>query len=344
LKENEGRLLSVLNGKAVDPPPIWLMRQAGRYLPEYRELRARAGSFWTMCMTPEMAAEVTLQPIRHFGFDAAILFSDILVVPFAMGREVCFEDGGPTLEPVKTVEILECDEELWGKRLAPVYATIVETKARLDGGTALLGFAGAPWTLATYLVEGGGSADQRAAKLWGYRKPDEFVGLLDRIADCVAFHLVQQLKAGADAVQLFDSWAGGLPEHLYDSWVITPTKRVVDTVRKTRPDACIIGFPRASTLEGYRRYVRETGVDAVSLDTAVPLRWAAEELPAETVIQGNLDPMALVAGGPAIHRAVDEILFAMQGHPFIFNLGHGVLPETPPEHVADLVRLVRSAR
>jgi uroporphyrinogen decarboxylase len=233
---------------------------------------------------------------------------------------------------------------LWAKRLAPVYAAIAETRARLDRGTALLGFAGAPWTLATYLAEGGGSTDQRAAKLWGYRRPDELAQLLNRIAECVACHLVRQLEAGADAVQLFDSWAGGLPERMYDEWVLTPTRRIVDAVRKTRPDARIIGFPRTSTLGGYKRYASETGVDAVSLDTAVPLRWAAKELPAQIVIQGNLDPVVLVAGGPAMHRAADEILTAMQDRPFIFNLGHGVLPETPPEHVAELVHLVRSAR
>ncbi|HEY1961259.1 MAG TPA: uroporphyrinogen decarboxylase [Rhizomicrobium sp.] len=344
MKEDEGGLLSVLNGRVVEPPPFWLMRQAGRYLPEYRELRAKAGSFWTMCMTPELAAEVTLQPIKRFGFDAAILFSDILVVPYAMGRSVRFEDGGPTLEPVNSVESLEHDEGRWAERLAPVYAAIGEVKARLEPGTALLGFAGAPWTLATYLAEGAGSTDQRAAKLWGYRRPDEFAQLLERVADCVAFHLIRQLEAGADAVQLFDSWAGGLPERAYEDWVIVPTKRIVDAVRTARPDARIIGFPRASTLEGYRRYAAHTGVDAVSLDTAVPMRWAVEQLPAHMVVQGNLDPLALVAGGSAMGRAVGEILDATRGRQFIFNLGHGVVPETPPEHVAELVRLVRSAR
>jgi uroporphyrinogen decarboxylase len=344
LKEDEGHLLSVLSGKAVDPPPFWLMRQAGRYLPEYRELRARAGSFWTMCMTPELAAEVTLQPIRRFGFDAAILFSDILVVPFAMGREVRFDEGGPTLSPITSVGELEGDEPLWAKRLAPVYAAIAVVRARLASDVALLGFAGAPWTLATYLAEGGGSADQRAAKLWGYRKPEEFAELLARIADCVAFHLIRQLDAGADAVQIFDSWANGLPTRAYEKWVIAPTKRVVEKVRESHPRARIIGFPRASTLDGYKRYADETGVDALSLDTAVPVTWAAKNIPPRITIQGNLDPIVLLAGGPALHRGVDEILDALRGRPFIFNLGHGVLPETPPEHVTELVRLVRSGR
>jgi uroporphyrinogen decarboxylase len=320
------------------------MRQAGRYLPEYRELRARTGSFWTMCMTPELAAEVTLQPIRRFGFDAAILFSDILVVPFAMGREVRFDDGGPTLEPLDAIEALESDEGLWAKRLAPVYAAIAEVKVRLDPGTALLGFAGAPWTLATYLAEGGGSSDQRAAKLWGYRKPKEFVALLARIADCVALHLIRQLDAGADAVQIFDSWASGLPARAYADWVIAPTKRVVEKVRKSHPRARIIGFPRASTLEGYRLYADQTGVDALSLDTAVPMVWAAKNLPPGIAIQGNLDPITLLAGGPALGEAVRDIVLAMRERPFIFNLGHGVLPETPLEHVAELVAQVRLAR
>lgn len=344
MKEDERLLLSVLNGKAIDPPPIWLMRQAGRYLPEYRDLRAKAGSFWTMCMTPELAAEVTLQPIRRFGFDAAILFSDILVLPYAMGRTVRFEEGGPTLDAIGSAEALEADEALWGKRLAPVYAALSEVKARLEPGTALLGFAGAPWTLATYLAEGAGSTDQRAAKLWGYRRPEEFAQLLERIADCVAFHLIRQLEAGADAVQLFDSWAGGLPERMYDDWVLTPTKRIVALVRKARPDARIIGFPRLSTQDGSKRYAAETGIDAISLDTGIPMRWAAEQLPAKAVIQGNFDPIALIAGGSAMERAVNDIRAALRGRPFIFNLGHGVLPETPPEHVAELVRLVRSAR
>jgi uroporphyrinogen decarboxylase len=345
LKEDERpRLTCVLDGEAINPPPVWLMRQAGRYLPEYREMRAKAGSFWTMCMTPELAAEVTLQPIRRFGFDTAILFSDILVVPFAMGREVRFDEGGPTLWPITSVGELEGDETLWAKRLAPVYAAIAEVRTGLDPGTALLGFAGAPWTLATYLAEGGGSTDQRAAKLWGYRKPEEFAALLERIADCVAFHLIRQLDAGADAVQIFDSWASGLPARAYEKWVIVPTRRIVEKVRKSHPDARIIGFPRASTLEGYQRYAAETGVDALSLDNAVPMAWAAANIPPRITIQGNLDPIALLAGGAALAEAVQDILAAVRDRPFIFNLGHGVLPETPLEHVAELVAQVRPAR
>jgi uroporphyrinogen decarboxylase len=344
LKEDERvSLLSVLEGSRAAPPPIWLMRQAGRYLPEYRAMREKAGSFWAMCMNPQSAAEITLQPIRRFGFDAAILFSDILVVPYALGCDVAFEDG-PVLTPVSDAARLDGDPGRWKTRLAPVYDTIRLVRSSLSKGVSLLGFAGAAWTLATYMAEGKGSSDQRAAKLWDYRDPKGFQALLDVLEDCVAFHLAAQLEAGADAVQIFDSWAGGLPARQFADWVIAPTKRIVDKVRAVHPGAKIIGFPRAATLEGYRRYAVETGVDAVSLDTAVPMEWAARELPRGVVLQGNLDPIALVAGGRALADATDAILGAMHSRPFIFNLGHGVLPETPPEHVAELVARVRQTR
>jgi uroporphyrinogen decarboxylase len=343
LKEDEDRtLLNVLKGESRWPPPIWLMRQAGRYLPEYRELRAKAGSFWTMCMDPEMAAEVTLQPIRRFGFDAAIIFSDILTVPFALGRTITFTDGeGPSLQPVASTDCLERDTEVWRRKLEPAYETLRLVRKALRPETALLGFAGAPWTLATYMAAGRGGDEQRAAKLWGYRRPAEFAALLDLLGDCVAAHLVAQLEAGAGAVQIFDSWAGGLPERAYGDWVIAPTRRIVDQVRRARPGARIIGFPRASTLAGYLRYAEGTGVDAVSLDTTAPMSWAAANLN-QVVIQGNLDPVALLAGGSAMAQATDDILSASRGRPFIFNLGHGVLPETPLEHVSELVARVRS--
>ncbi|HEY8697654.1 MAG TPA: uroporphyrinogen decarboxylase [Rhizomicrobium sp.] len=333
----------MLEGRSATPPPIWLMRQAGRYLPEYRAMREKAGSFWAMCMNPQSAAEITLQPIRRFGFDAAILFSDILVVPYALGCEVAFEDG-PTLAAVSGAAQLDRDRERWTMKLAPAYEALRLVRPSLPKDVALLGFAGAPWTLATYLAEGKGSSDQRAAKLWAYRDPKGFQALLDALEDCVAFHLAAQLEAGADAVQIFDSWAGGLPARQFADWVIAPTKRIVDKVRAVHPEAKIIGFPRAATLEGYRRYAAETGVDAISLDTAVPMEWAARELPRGVAVQGNLDPIALVAGGPALAEAAQAILSAMNGRPFIFNLGHGVLPETPPEHVAELVARVRQTR
>jgi uroporphyrinogen decarboxylase len=321
------------------------MRQAGRYLPEYQAVRAKAGSFWTMCMTPELAAEVTLQPIERFGFDAAIVFSDILVVPYALGMDVRFVEGeGPRLKAIEDAKGLERDGALWKQRLAPTYETLKRVRTRLDAGRALLGFAGAPWTLATYMAEGGGSTDQRAAKLWGYRDPEGFGAFLDLIGDCVAQHLIAQLDAGADAVQIFDSWASGLPEAAFLDWVVEPTKRIVDTVRKAKPAAKIIGFPRAATQRGYEIYAGETGVDAVSVDTAVSPEWAAAVLGSEVVVQGNLDPIALIAGGAALADAVATILAAMQGVPFIFNLGHGILPETPPEHVAQLVAQLRGKR
>jgi uroporphyrinogen decarboxylase len=338
------KLIRVLEGDVVSPPPIWLMRQAGRYLPEYRALRVKAGSFWSMCMNPAMAAEITLQPVRRFGFDAAIIFSDILVVPFALGSDVRFEDGiGPSLEPITRTDGLVVDHDAWSAKLAPVYDVLRTVRATLAPETALLGFAGAPWTLATYMAAGRGGDEQRAAKLWGYRDPAGFEKLLEILGDCVAAHLVAQLDAGADAVQIFDSWASGLPGDRFARWVIAPTKRVVDSVRKQRPDAKIIGFPRASTLRGYELFAAETGVDCVSVDTAAPMDWAASSLSGSVAVQGNLDPIALLAGGDALRDAVDGIVDTMRGKRFVFNLGHGILPETPPEHVAELVARVRAA-
>lgn len=344
MKEDAKTLVRVLSGKRASPAPIWLMRQAGRYLPEYRALRAKAGSFWTMAMSPEMATEITLQPIRRFGFDAAILFSDILTVPYALGLDVAFEEKvGPILTPIATVDSLRRDEDEWLHRLSPAYEALRMVRSQLDASTSLIGFAGAPWTLATYMAEGQGSKDQRAAKLWGYSDPQGFARLLDLLGDCVALHLLKQLEAGADVVQLFDSWASGLPEQEFAQWVIAPTLRIVEKIRRVRPDAKIIGFPRATTLAGYEAYAMQTGVDAISIDTAVPPKWAAKTLSKHAVVQGNLDPIALIAGGDALADAVDRIVDAFEGKPFIFNLGHGILPETPLEHVAELVARVRGA-
>jgi uroporphyrinogen decarboxylase len=333
---NEKKLISVLKGKPAVPPPVWMMRQAGRYLPEYRETRAKAGSFWTMCLTPKLAAEVTLQPITRFGFDAAILFSDILVIPAALGMTVTFEDGvGPSMAPITSGAGLSFD----AMGLSPVYEALSLVRAALPQETALLGFAGAPWTLATYMAAGKGGDEQKAAKLWGYRDPESFGRLLDLLADCVATHLARQIEAGADAVQIFDSWASGLPEAMFERWVIAPTKKIVTQLRTIHPKALVIGFPRASTLAGYERYVEATGVDAVSLDTAAPMAWAAKTLP--VAIQGNLDPIALIAGGRALDGAVDRILEATAGKPHVFNLGHGILPETPIAHVEQMLKRVR---
>lgn len=340
------KLLRVLAGEAEKVPPVWLMRQAGRYLPEYRAVREKAGSFWGMALNPDYAAEVTLQPIRRFGFDAAIIFSDILTVPEALGCKVTFTAGeGPGLTPVTSVQGFDRDRDNWGRYFAPVYEALRQTRDGLDregfADRALLGFAGAPWTLATYLAAGAGGDEQKAAKLWAYRDPEGFGQLLDILTDCVAFHLVRQLEAGADAVQIFDSWASGLPEALHERAVVAPTRAIVRKVREARPDANIIGFPRASTLAGYEHYARTTSVDALSLDTAVPMGWAARTIGPLCAAQGNLDPVALVAGGAALDRAVDRILEAMAGVPFIFNLGHGILPETPIAHVEQLMKRIR---
>lgn len=337
----ERKLLHVLAGHTEQVPPIWLMRQAGRYLPEYRQLRAKAGSFWALALTPRYAAEVTIQPVRRFGFDAAILFSDILTVPEALGCKVHFTEGeGPRLEPVTSAAGFEENEQAWARYFEPIYEALRLTRNGLAQHTTLLGFAGAPWTLATYLAAGMGGDDQKAAKLWAYRDPQGFARLLDSLTECVAFHLIHQLDAGADAVQIFDSWASGLPAHIFEQVVIQPTKKIVDRLRAARPGAKIIGFPRASTLAGYEAYVRMTGVDAVSLDTAVPMTWAAKNL--ACTVQGNLDPIALVAGGSGLDQAIDEILTAVKGRPHIFNLGHGILPETPIAHVEQLLKRIRN--
>jgi uroporphyrinogen decarboxylase len=340
---SDSSLLAVLSGKSFCPAPIWLMRQAGRYLPEYQATRKQAGSFWTMCMTPELAVEVTLQPIRRFDFDAAILFSDILVVPFALGQAVRFEDGiGPVLGMFPGSDRLVCDETVWAEKLAPIYEAMRRTRAELAPNKAMIGFAGAPWTLAAYMLEGKGSPDQRAAKLAAYRNPTDFMKLLGILADAIAWHLIRQFQAGADVVQIFDSWAGGLPAKEFGEWVIAPNRRVVDLVRKAIPQAPIIGFPRAATEAGYEAYAVGTGVSAVSVDTAASMRWAVKSLPPGVAVQGNLDPIVLIAGGDALDRAVERILSETREAPFIFNLGHGVLPETPLVHVAQLVGRVRS--
>ena len=335
-----GLFLDVLSGKNASPPPIWMMRQAGRYLPEYRETRAKAGSFLSLCGTPELAAEVTLQPIRRFDFDAAIIFSDILTVPMALGHAVTFDEG-PKLPALSSVEGLERDPVRWRPVLAPVYEALALARAGLSQEKSLLGFAGAPWTLAVYLA-GGGNDEQKAARLWSYRDSDGFQKLINLLVDCVSQHLIWQLEAGADAVQIFDSWAGGLPPKSFERWVVQPTAAIVEKIFMAKPKAKIIGFPRGAGQRDLERYAKATKVDAVSLDTATPLDWAVNRF--GTVLQGNLDPLALVAGGPALRDGVAEILRLTQDKPFIFNLGHGILPTTPIEHVHELVKLVRSNR
>ncbi|MGH6888261.1 MAG: uroporphyrinogen decarboxylase [Rhizomicrobium sp.] len=327
------------------PAPVWLMRQAGRYLPEYREARAKAGSFWKLCMTPAAAAAVTLQPVERYGLSAAIVFSDILVVPYALGKRVTFEEGTrPRLEPTRSPDELESDPAVWLERLSPAYEALERVAARLDRSRDLIGFAGAPWTLAVYMAEGGAAREQRTASLWGYRDRDGFTRLLDVISNCVAAHLCAQIAAGANVVQIFDSWAGGLSERAFRDWVVAPTKTVVAQVKHEFPDARVIGFPRGATLAGYEQYARETGVDAVSLDTSVPIGWAAETLGGRLALQGNLDPLLLLVGGHAMRDEIDRLLAATAKVPFVANLGHGVLPETPPDNVAEFVARVQAGR
>jgi uroporphyrinogen decarboxylase len=342
LNEKGMAFLAPFEGRVPPCPPIWLMRQAGRYLPEYREVRRKAGSFWTMCMTPELAVEVTLQPITRFGFDAAIIFSDILVVPYALGQNVTFEEGsGPHLDEFHGAVSLVRDETVWQEKLAPVYQAVAKTRNLLARDKALIGFAGAPWTLAAYMLEGHGTPDQKRARLFAYQHEAEFRGLIARLTDAVAWHLIRQLEAGADAVQIFDSWAGGLPLQSFAEWVLEPTRIIVEKVRKEIPGARIIGFPRATSQAGYEIYAG-TGVDAISIDTGTSMKWAALDLSSRVILQGNLDPLALVAGGETLDHAVGALLSETHGTRFIFNLGHGIVPETPPEHVTQLLTLIRA--
>lgn len=329
--------------QAVGAPPIWLMRQAGRYLPEYREVRAKAGSFLDLCYNPELASEVTIQPIRRFGFDAAILFSDILVVPHALGQTVTFAEGeGPRLDPIRSaMDLARLNELQVGRKFELVFETVRRTRAALPAETALIGFCGAPWTVATYMVGGRGSVDQAEARLMAYQEPEIFSQLIDIISTASVTYLDGQVAAGADAIQIFDSWAGSLPDDEFDRWVVAPTRRIVRELKQRYPALPIIGFPRAAG-DKIAHYVRETGVDGVSCDTTFSIRGMAELSSAENVVvQGNLDPLLLVTGGAALEKRVEEILTAVSGRPFIFNLGHGIVPQTPPENVAKLVQLVR---
>jgi len=336
------RLLATLRGQTTDRTPIWLMRQAGRYLPEYRKTRGEAGSFLDLCYSPELAEEVTLQPIRRYGFDAAILFSDILVVPDALGQKVAFKEGeGPVLEPVTKVEQLdELDVAAVVERLKPVYETVRRLKRSLPAETALIGFAGAPWTVATYMVGGRGSPDQAAAKLWAYRAPDEFQKLIELLVEATVAHLAAQIEAGAEVIQIFDTWAGSLPETQFRRFSIAPTIAIVKALEARFPDVPVIGFPRGAGALA-EDYARETGVAGVSLDTGMSASWAQTQLRTLACLQGNLDPLLLVAGGGEMRRAAEHILATLGQTPFIFNLGHGIVPQTPPEHVGELVELVR---
>lgn len=334
-------LLSVLKDGKTGINPVWLMRQAGRYLPEYRALRADKGGFLELVYDPDAAAEVTLQPIRRFGFDGAILFSDILIVPHALGQELTFGPGeGPRLAPPLIDAALAALTRV-PTRLEPIYRTVEKVKSQLPAATTFLGFAGAPWTVATYMVAGQGSRDQAETRGFAYADPGAFAQIITAIADMTVDYLDGQAAAGVEAVQLFDSWSGTLSPDQFEQWVIAPTARIVAALKARRPDLPIIGFPKGAGAR-LAAYARETGVDAVGLDETIDPAWAARELPENLPTQGNLDPLALLTGGAALEKAVDRILSMFAGRPHVFNLGHGIVKETPIAHVERLLELVRA--
>ncbi len=335
--------VEVLSGRRQPVPPIWMMRQAGRYLPEYRQVRAKAGGFLDLCFNPEFAAEVTLQPIRRFNFDAAIIFSDILVIPYALGRSVRFEVGeGPRLDPLDTpdkVGTLSSTGDF--SKLEPVYEALHRVRRELDPKIALIGFCGAPWTVATYMVAGQGTPDQAPARMMAYRHPEAFAKIIDTVVENSIAYLLGQLAAGADVLQIFDTWAGVLPPREFQRWSVEPTKRIVEGVRKQVPAAKIIGFPRGAGAL-LPAYVAATCVDAVSIDWATEPSLIREKVQNRVAVQGNLDPLALIAGGDALDRSIDDVLANFAQGRLIFNLGHGIQPETPIAHVEQMVKRVRA--
>lgn len=347
---SEKPFLTVLSSKRGNPnqvpaAPWWMMRQAGRYLPEYREIRGQAGGFLDLVYNPELACEVTMQPIRRYRMSAAILFSDILVVPQALGQDVRFEEGeGPVLQPVRDEAALAAlRQDRFDDILAPVYQTVRNIRASLSAegfhDTALIGFAGSPWTVASYMVEGGGSKEFIHAKTWAYGDPRSFARLIDLLIDHTTAYLLEQVRAGAEAVQLFDSWAGVLDKDAFRALVTEPTRRIVARLKDEYPDVPVIGFPRGAGVK-YLDYVQGTGVDAVSLDPSVPTKWAARMLQPHCVVQGNLDPVHLLAAGDQMTLAMEQIFADLKEGPFIFNLGHGIHKDTPPEHIDKLKELI----
>ena len=333
-------LLAVLKGGTAETRPVWLMRQAGRYLPEYRALRADKGGFLALVYDDEAAAEITLQPIRRFGFDGAILFSDILIVPHALGQDLAFEAGeGPRLSPTMLETSVEALERV-PERLEGIYRTVARVKAQLPPQTTFLGFAGSPWTVATYMVAGRGSKEQAEARRLAYSDPGRFSGIIDGVAEMTVDYLSGQVEAGVEAVQLFDSWSGSLSPAQFERWVIAPTARIVADFKSRHPGVPVIGFPKGAGGK-LPAYARETGVDAIGLDETVDPVWANRALADGLPVQGNLDPLALIAGGEALEGAVQRIISAFEGRPHVFNLGHGILPDTPIAHVERLLELVR---
>lgn len=337
------KLLRVIAGEAMDVPPVWLMRQAGRYLPEYRETRKQAGSFLDLCYTPELAEEVTLQPIRRYGFDAAILFADILLVPQAMGMKLWFVEGegpklawpgdAPNLGALKPVD--EIDEVL-----SPIYQTVGRLSKSLPAETTLIGFAGAPWTVATYMIAGHGTPDQAPARRWMYQDPTSFAALIDKITDATIHYLQRQIDAGAEVVKVFDSWASTLIPPLFEAYSVAPTRRIVEALGKSHPGVPVIGFPRGAGAK-YKDFAAKTGVHVMAVDQSTPMATIRDQCPGLT-LQGNLDPLYMVLGGDALRDAARRIRDEMQGHPHIFNLGHGITPDADPAHVHQLLDALRN--
>lgn len=334
-------LLETVLGRRTERLPIWIMRQAGRYLPEYREVRAKAGSFLNLCYNPELAAEVTLQPLKRFDLDAAILFSDILVIPDALGQKVRFETGeGPRLDPLTADGIAALDLGRAHEGLAPIIETVRRVKAGLTPEKTLIGFCGSPWTVATYMIAGQGSTDQAAARVFALTQPGAFARLVDVLVTASIDYLVAQFEAGADVVQLFESWALNLDEIAFRDWVIEPNRRIVEGVRARVTNAPIIGFPRGAA-GNLPAYAKATGVNLLGLDYGTPVSFA-EQLPVGLGVQGNLDPLRLLAGGAQMEARAEQIVTAFRNRPHIFNLGHGIVPETPIAHLERLVAKVRS--
>ena len=343
MKTEDKLLLRALRGVHVERHPFWLMRQAGRYLPEYRELRTKAGSFLDLCFNPDLATQVTLQPVHRYGMDAAILFSDILVVPYGLGQEVGFQEGeGPKLEPIRDAAgLARLASSLDLAKLEPVYETVRRVRRELPPETALIGFAGAPWTVATYAVEGGPSREFTATKAWAAADKPGFAKLIEWLTDATIAHLTAQVTAGVELVQLFDTWAGVLDGEAFHNWVVEPTRRIVAAIKQVKPNLPVIGFPRGAGAK-YLGYARETGVDVLGLDQDVPLVFARDVLQPVAALQGNLDPKLLLAGGPAMETRIREILSTLGKGKYVFNLGHGILPTTPLDHVERLSEILRT--
>jgi len=334
-------LLATVLGQRQERPPIWIMRQAGRYLPEYRQTRAQTGGFLELCYTPELAVEVTLQPLRRFDLDAAILFSDILVIPDALGQSVRFATGeGPLLDPLDEKGIDGLDRDRAMAHLAPVFETLRRLRAALPPEKTLIGFCGAPWTVATYMLGGRGSPDQWVARRFALEHPQAFDRLIDILVDTSIDYLAAQFEAGADVVQLFESWALNLDDASFARQVMEPNRRIVEGLRQRVPDAPVIGFPRGAA-GNLRRYAEATGVNALGIDFATPIDFVNAHLPPDLAVQGNLDPLRLVVGGEAMERQARAIIEGFANRPHIFNLGHGIVPETPIAHVERLVELVK---